>query len=333
MVDPNVEARLNACVAAAGLDPDTPMAVAVQIGESIGYVNTPVAGSPDRKINQATLLYAASLAKQVVGACFALAVRDGTVRTSDSLQQWFPELPGWAASVNLGQLVCHTGALPGETELLQRMKEDGETARTTPGMIAALHRFRDLESTPGTSFSYSNIGYVCLARIIELAGGDSLETFSKRRIFEPLGMRHSRFWRGPDALPVGAVPVDPEPIVGLPFSLGDGGLWTTVQDFLRWNDAMNRDLLGISETVQQTGTLDDGTPLDYAWGIRKIECQGFTGWSHGGSWPGIYTKSVRFPEIPASFVAFTLHTDIDPILRLTEKVQDFLAGHSQGNSD
>ena len=42
--------------------------------------------------------------------------------------------------------------------------------------------------------------------------------------------------------------------------------------------------------------------------IRPAVSSTITGWSHGGSWPGIYTKSVRFPEIPASFVAFTLDT-------------------------
>ena len=326
--DENLAAALRACVAAAAFDPAVALTAALRSAGRSAFHDVPPSGSAGREISRTTLLYAASLSKQVVGVCFALVTRAGLVSPADNLARWFPQLPEWAAGVQLGQLLTHTGALPEESALLERMRAQGETARTTRGMIAALHGFEALNETPGTSYSYSNIGYVCLARIVELASAESLVDFANRRIFEPLGMDNTRFWPGPDSFPAGAAPVDPEPIVGLPFSLGDGGLWTTTVDFLRWCDAMNRDELGVAGLVQQTGALNDGTPLDYAWGLRKIDHNGYTGWSHGGSWPGIFAKSVRFPELQASFVAFTLDTDIDPILRLTDRVQDMLCDSS-----
>ena len=324
----DLQTGLRACVSAADLDPDVPFTTAVQLGDERAYYDAPVRAASERRIDRKSLLYAASLAKQVVGACFALTTRDGLTSPDDSLAKWIPELPGWASGVKLRQLLAHVGALPEETALLERMRDAGETARTTPGMLAALPSFAELTEPPGTSYSYSNMGYVCLARIVEIASDASLMDVSSQRLFEPLGMTDTRFWPGPDSIPLGALPVDDEPLVGQPFSLGDGGLWTTLDDFMRWNDAMNRDLLGVAELVQQTGTLNDGSPLEYAWGIRRIEHNGYTGWSHGGSWPGIFAKSVRFPALRAGFVAFTLDTDSDPILRLTDRVQDLLCGNS-----
>ncbi len=204
------------------------------------------------------------------------------------------------------------------------MKVRGETARTSQGMLSALQSFTESDAVPGSSYVYSNIGYVCLARIVEIASDEPFESFSARRIFAPLGMAETRYWPGPDSIPGGAVPVEPDPVLGFPCSLGDGGLWTTVNDFQLWNDAMNLSLLGVSGMVQQTVMLNNGTPLDYAWGIRRIERNNVTGWSHGGSWPGIFAKAVRFPALRSNFVAFTLDTDIEPILRLTDCVQDLL---------
>jgi CubicO group peptidase (beta-lactamase class C family) len=330
LLQSDLTSALNACVHDADLDPATPFVTGIQIGDLTAWNEIPGIPNADPPITRTSLVYAASLAKQVAGACFAIVVRDCAVHLDDNLARWFPELPGWAADIRLHHVVSHTAGFPTDVELLQRMKERGVAHRTTPGILAALQGYDELAEIPGTRYSYSDIGYVCLARIVEIACDEPLESFSKRHIFTPIGMDSTTFWRGPDSFPDGARPVEPEPILGLPYSLGDGGLWTTADDFLRWCDAMNRDQLGISELVQRTSALNDGTPLDYGWGIRRIELNGVIGWSHGGSWPGIFSKAVRFPELRASFVAFTLDTDIDPILRLTNHVQDVLTDSTLG---
>jgi CubicO group peptidase (beta-lactamase class C family) len=59
-----------------------------------------------------TLVYAASLSKQVVAACMLLVARRGLLAVDEPLARWLPELPGWARDVRLRQLVHHTGGLP-----------------------------------------------------------------------------------------------------------------------------------------------------------------------------------------------------------------------------
>ena len=52
---------------------------------------------------------------------------------------------------------------------------------------------RDPEWAPGTKRRYSDVGFMILGKVVELAAGESLEAFCAKRIFGPLGMRHTTF--------------------------------------------------------------------------------------------------------------------------------------------
>ena len=145
-----------------------------------------------------------------------------------------PELPQWARQVRLRHLIHHTSGLAQETA--------------------------EPSAAPGVRFAYSNAGYVLLAEAIGRAAGEPLPGLARRLIFAPLGMADSLFWTGPEPAPPGAAPLDPADPP--PLSVGDGGLWSTAADLLRWADGLDRDRLGITGRVQTPGALDDGTPLD-----------------------------------------------------------------------
>ncbi|MEQ4724495.1 serine hydrolase domain-containing protein [Nonomuraea sp. B19D2] len=146
----------------------------------------------------------------------------------------------------------------------------------------ALARLDHLVSTPGTEYRYCNAGYVCLAVIIERAASRPLPDFAREHVFAPLGMASSRYWPGPARHPPGAVPLDPH--YPAPLSLGDGGVWSTATDLIRWNQALERDELGVSALLQTPGRLDDGTRLDYAWALGVREHAGRRIYRHGGRW-------------------------------------------------
>jgi CubicO group peptidase (beta-lactamase class C family) len=85
-------------------------------------------------------------------------------------------------------------------------------------------------------------------------------------------MNTTRYWPGPEPVPPGAAPLAaPHPA---PLSLGDGGVWSTASDLVRWGQALNADELGISPLMETPGSLDDGTPLDYAWGMESARTRG-----------------------------------------------------------
>ena len=108
----------------------------------------------------------------------------------------------------------------------------------------------ELQFEPGSRTLYSNSGYNLLAAIIERVTGEKFEDAMRKRILEPAGMRDTGFaWvdqvaarraTGYDRLPGG------EYVPALPnlqyYAIGAGGMCSTVEDMLRWNRFLDRDL-------------------------------------------------------------------------------------------
>lgn len=271
-----------------------------------------------------TVDYTASLSKQITAACAALLVRQGRLDTESTLAQWMPELPTWAGTIRVRHLIHHTSGLP------EGIAFDGlhraELDRTTAGVIEALVQVDELDSTPGTEFRYSNAGYVCLAIVIERAAGRPLPDVAREHVFQPLGMADSRYWSGPARHPPGAAPTPAHYPAAL--SVGDGGIWSTAPDLLRWYQALERDELGITALLQTPGHLDDGTQLDYAWGMGIREHAGRRIYRHGGRWAGLCAQLIRIAE-HSSFLIIALDDDEQRTVNLADAMIEELAGRDQ----
>jgi CubicO group peptidase (beta-lactamase class C family) len=310
-----------ALVEAAGYTPRDALVVGVQRAdrppEFFASGRTP-AGDP---VGAETGVYTASLAKQVTATCAALLVQQGRLQPESSLATWMPELPGWARKVQVRHLVSHISGLPSTHD------DDRERAgldRTTAGVIDALARRDRLDHAPGTRHRYSNAGYVCLGLVVARAAGRPLADVARELVLDPLGLANSRFWAGPAPHPPGAAPLDPPHPA--PLSQGDGGFWSTAADLLRWNLAMDRDALGASALVQTPGRLDDGTPLDYAWGVGVRKHAGRLIYRHGGRWPGLSAQLVRLADAGSSFVILALDDEEDRTVLLAQRMIDSLVG-------
>lgn len=265
-----------------------------------------------------TLVYAASLAKQVVAACALLVARRGGLAVDEPLSLRLPELPAWAGRVRLRHLVHHTGGLPDDELVDARLTGD----RSTAAVLAALTALPSPARPPGTAYAYSNAGYVCLAEAVRRAAGRPLPGLVHELLFAPLGMGASRLWDGPGPAPPGARPLTP--LHPAPLSLGDGGLWTTAADLLRWADALNTGALGVSGLLQTPGRLDDGTFLDYAWGMGVRRRHGYTCHRHGGGWPGVRTTLARVPDRGLSLVVVAPGDTTERTAALTDLLLDLL---------
>jgi CubicO group peptidase (beta-lactamase class C family) len=75
----------------------------------------------------------------------------------------------------------------------------------------ALFAGDSLRSTPGSTYAYSNAGYVVLGKIIERVSGQSYYDYVRRRIFEPAGMTNTGSFAVDDATPNKAVPYTTSP--------------------------------------------------------------------------------------------------------------------------
>jgi CubicO group peptidase (beta-lactamase class C family) len=276
----------------AGYEADTPLAIGVARAGSEPLLVSQGTRADGAPFDCTTVAYCGSLAKQFVGACAVLLVKEGALDVEAPIAEWLPEFPSWAKSVRVRHLLHHTAGLPQEGAIGLRTSIAGFPGRTSEGMLAALATL-PLRRAPGTEFEYSNAGYVCLGRIVERIARRRLADLARERIFEPLDMRSSLFWSGPEPYPPGSA--DPG-FQGPPTSVGDGGLWTTVVDLLRWNRAMLEDELGVSTLLHTPGALDDGTPLEYGWGVGVVHLDGALLHRHSGRWENAMAQLVRAPE-------------------------------------
>lgn len=276
-----------------------------------------------------TVSYVASLSKQFVGVCTAMLVLGGELDLESTLRRWLPELPDWADGVRVRHLLHHTGGLPADRELSERSDRSGEARWDSQTVFEALRKSPRLRFSPGSRYEYCNAGYISLVAILEHCSGTSFPALAQRLLFQPFGMHRTEFCDSAAAIPAAAAVG--YPALGetgtwpLPLSIGNGGLWSTAEDLALWNDALlpgGRLDQRVRDMIGTPGELDDGTPIDYAWGVRVFRENGVLVHSHGGSWPGGWTaKSIRLPELGVAIAAVSNDGDVPRMVRLTDAIR------------
>jgi CubicO group peptidase (beta-lactamase class C family) len=307
-------------VRASGYAADTPLAVGVSTGGEEPLFFAQGDELDGAAFGAESVAYAASLAKQITGACAALLAQRGALDPDAPIADWMPELPRWRERVRVRHLIRHTAGFP---DVWPQMQRSGESNWTSHGVLAALAGTPRLDTEPGSAYAYTNVGYIVLAVIVERIAGSPFSEFARARIFEPLGMKSSAFWTGPSAAPPTAA-VASDPTTPAALSAGDGGLWSTVSDLLRWNAAILDDALGVASQMHATGSLDDGTPLDYAWGVRVFRASGQAVHSHGGDYGNATAKLIRLPDSSASFAALAGDSSVERMVALGDLLRDSL---------
>src|SRR5262245_2456185 len=135
-----------------------------------------------------------SVAKQSTAAAVLLLARDGKLSLDDPARKYLPELPSAAAAVTIRQMLNHTAGLRdwGYLTAMAGIPRD-RYASTLDTVLDILSRQRALDFTPGTRWSYSNSGYTLAAILVSRVSGMPFPEFTKRRIFDPLGMTNTSF--------------------------------------------------------------------------------------------------------------------------------------------
>jgi D-alanyl-D-alanine carboxypeptidase len=115
------------------------------------------------------LFYWASVGKAFTAAVVMQLIEEGKLRDSDPLARWFPDFPN-AVAITVDHLLTHTsGAFSFNTDLKFRRKR-GYTPPDELIRIAARH---GNALCPGERWSYTNTGYVLLARIVRRSRASS----------------------------------------------------------------------------------------------------------------------------------------------------------------
>ncbi len=276
-------------------------------------------------LSAATIFETGSLAKQFTAAAMLLLVQDGKLTLDDDIRRYLPEMPDYGTPITVRHLLTHTSGLREQWSLMALTGNGpGIQAHTMPMILDLASRQKGLNFKPGAEFFYTNTNYALAAMVIERVSGQSLQRFTDQRLFQPLGMRETR-WREDfrTVVPGRATAYAPAGdgfIANMPFTsvYGNGGLLTTIGDLLRWNAFLDKpsDLPGgpaLVAALQTPGRLNDGAPVEYALGLEVTREHGRRLVSHSGSTGGYKTWLGRYPDEGVSIAVMCNNGGIDPV--------------------
>ena len=251
-----------------------------------------------------------SISKQFIGMCIAILAEQGKISLDDNIRKYIPDWPEYNGPIKLSHLMHHTSGVREYLTLVELMgKPEGSGYVYTPKeLVKTLSRQKELNFKPGDEYSYSNSGYFLLSEIVNRVSGMKTSAFAKKYIFDPLGMNNTHFHDDPNMIVKNrAYGYSPEKEGGYRLDIlrlkviGDLGVFTTVEDFLKWDQNFYDNKLGagtqnLINMMQTGGKLNNGEEIPYAFGLNISRYGGLKLVSHGGSAVGYQAQYMQFPD-------------------------------------
>ena len=275
-----------------------------------------------------------SISKQFTAMSIALLARQGKLSLEDDIRKYVPEIPSYGALITLRHLLYHTSGIRDYLTPMALAAMPQENHYSYAQILELLTRQKGLTFKPGDEHLYSNSGYLLLAQVVRKASGKTLREFAEENIFEPLGMKHTRFLDDHTSIvknrATGYTPKEDGSGYSIKMSwfdlIGDGGLMTTVEDLFLWDQNFYENKLGgggkeLIAQVLSPGRLNNGKILEYAFGQRITEYKGLPIVRHGGESAGYVSELVRFPGQKFSVILLA-NTDVMNVARLTKQIAD-----------
>ncbi|WP_170220164.1 serine hydrolase [Paenibacillus anaericanus] len=253
----------------------------------------------------------ASLTKSFTAAAIMKLTEEGKLRLDDTLETYVPGFPG-GKEITLHMLLSHTSGAPAN---FTRTK--GMTLQQTVDEL----KKKNLDFKPGTDFKYSNGGYVLLAYIIEHTSGTSYGEYLNQSFISPLGMTHTGEATPTKNITKGYVESKGQWKLADYYvsQSGTGTLYSTVDDLLKWDNALNTEQLLSQESLEQMFTPYSSKNYGYGWMIKNLDGDKIV--FHNGSGTGYSTGLSREPDGGITIILLGNHAGMD-MLNLLDGVRD-----------
>ncbi|MFP4289481.1 MAG: serine hydrolase domain-containing protein [Bacteroidales bacterium] len=296
--------------------------------KSMGYAdfrnNTPLTSE--------TSFQLASISKTFTSAAILQLHNEGYLCLDEPVQDHIPEFP--YPDITIKHLLNHTSGLQNYMWMVERYWRKITPPTNEDVMDLFIKYPRPLNFTPGKIFDYSNTGYVFLGLIIERVSQMSYADYIEENIFAPLEMHHSfvhdlqnprekenraygfRQWRGSHIL----IPDD-----NLDGPLGDKGVFSSITDLHKWDQALYRNTLlpeDITRMAFEYSKLNNDSTFNYGLGWRLQNYLGKKIIHHPGRWHGFRTSFKRFTNDHTTIIV--LSNNNQSIADVIDGLQDIL---------
>jgi CubicO group peptidase (beta-lactamase class C family) len=252
-----------------------------------------------------------------------------------------PELPEYSPKrpILIRDLLSHTSGLP-EYFDFKVVPEKGKSFVTNIDYLPLYARLKSdhpQQFKAGARFRYCNSNYLLLALIVERVSGMAFGDFMKQEIFGPIGMSDTFLYSSPHVATVNAQSVinrasgyewskqetkwsvgygTPPDFIETEFPVGDGGIWTNLEDFLKWDTAVRARKWLKPETWKLAltpATTRSGKPFEYGlgWEVYSEEPSKVIGFGHDGLWGGFRTNYYYDHETDSTIIFLSNRSDFD----------------------
>lgn len=250
----------------------------------------------------------ASVGKQFTALSALILYERGLIDLDDPVDMHIEGFP--YPDITIRHLMNHTSGLQNYFYVIEHFWKEDYLPVHQDMLELFIKQSLPLNFTPGRLFSYSNTGYVFLALLVEKVSGELFANFVHKNIFEPLKMNNSFVFHpsmnleqlsSEKNLTMGyermgrrlrEIPVDY--VDGI---TGDKGIFSCTEDLLKWDNAIENNLLISAETKQgafEGAVLKNGRRINYGFGYRIKPKENII--YHNGWWRGYRTAYVRLPD-------------------------------------
>ncbi|WP_147296649.1 serine hydrolase domain-containing protein [Flagellimonas nanhaiensis] len=257
-----------------------------------------------------------SVSKQFTAMGIMILKDKGKLSYDQDIRDFIPELP--YEGITIRHLLNHVSGLPDYTGMMNKNwkteLKNNDPQKLVSGNDDLIRMFAqekpEVYFKPGEKWEYSNTGYVLLATIVSRSSGVSFGQFLKEHIFKPAGMEDTSVYK---YIP-GSDPQMPMRVYGFRTELngvdrvstdyhylngvaGDGGIYSTLADLLKWDRILYTERLVSKNTLKEafdSTVLNNGEIENYGFGWRITQSpNGKKAVYHSGGWVGFSSYIYR----------------------------------------
>lgn len=266
-----------------------------------------------------------SAGKKATALLALMLYEDGLLDIDDTIDTWLPEALvariEYGSNITLRQLLMHTSGvhdyLAADTapDWFSAVMDD-PTSLKTDSYALEFSIDKPADFAPGTSFKYSNSGYLLVGLILDSVLDEHHSVAMRNRVLIPLGMNHS-YYNGLEK-PMGNIISGYFNLDGdilntktayENIGVADAPLVSTVEDLSLLIRAVASADSVISSSISELMVGDENlTPVSgaayYGMGMMKESIDGITFYHHGGDEPGYSSSNIYLPHTDTTISMF-----------------------------
>ena len=255
------------------------------------------------KMTDENVFQIGSMTKQFTAVAILILKEQGKLSVNDPVSKFIPDYPN-GNNITVSHLLTHTSGIKDFTKM--KTINDIAQKKMTPKEMVNFFKDESVNFSPGEKFEYNNSGYVLLGYLIELTSGMTYEEFIQKNIFDKAGMENSYYASDRKVIKNRAYGYHQKnygfvnkTAISLSIPFSSGSLMSTLNDMLKWQNALHQNVLLQPENLTKAFTrnsLSSGEKINYGYGWHLKNEGGIPTREHGGSIFGFKSMAIYIPS-------------------------------------